>query len=198
MAFTKILVLFVGMILLGTPASMGHPRPRRSSERHGLRHELRRVSDAVRELETRVHIQYNDMKDRECDNNDCHFLSGLDNPLCNWPQLAPHNHTMTVTQIKAELMTSQLSLKLWNCTIEPLLKNLGPDYTGDENGTGNDNIPRAVRQVQDTIRSLNIDMPDHVKSTPCSVILLHTFKRQLTSFRDDLRAMRAGMHAHAQ
>ncbi|XP_035675026.1 uncharacterized protein LOC118414861 [Branchiostoma floridae] len=105
---------------------------------------------------------------------------------------------MSIPQIEADLVTSQLSLKLWNCVLEPVLEDLGPDYLGDENDTGLDNIPEGVRQVQRTIRSLGIPQSEYVRSTPCNLVLLHTFKRHLSSVRHSLTVMRTGMQAHAQ
>ncbi|CAH1257845.1 Hypp1904 [Branchiostoma lanceolatum] len=197
MAFAKIIVLFVGFFLLGTPGALGHPRPARSSP--DLRERLGNLRDAVEVLETTVDIAYNGAKDSHCDNNVCPtgFLEGLGNPLCK-SRLAPSNYTMTIPQIESDLVTSQLSLKLWNCVLEPVLEDLGPDYLGDENDTGLDNIPEGVRQVQRTIRSLGIPQAEHVRSTPCSLVLLRTFKRHLTSVRLSLSVMRTGMQAHAQ
>eukprot|EP00058_Branchiostoma_floridae_P022441 XP_002607931.1 hypothetical protein BRAFLDRAFT_74881 [Branchiostoma floridae] len=196
MAIVKIIALFVGLCLLGTPGAVGHPRPARSSP--SLRDRLGNLRDAVEVLETTVDIAYNSAKDNHCDDNVCPvgFLEGLGNPLCR-SRLIPSNNTMSIPQIEADLVTSQLSLKLWNCVLEPVLEDLGPDYLGDENDTGLDNIPEGVRQVQRTIRSLGIPQSEYVRSTPCNLVLLHTFKRHLSSVRHSLTVMRTGMQAHA-
>eukprot|EP00058_Branchiostoma_floridae_P012270 XP_002597758.1 hypothetical protein BRAFLDRAFT_77339 [Branchiostoma floridae] len=55
--------------------------------------------------------------------------------------------------IEADLVTNQLSLKLWNCVLEPMLEDLRPDYLGNKNDTGLHSIPDGVREVQRTVNT---------------------------------------------
>eukprot|EP00058_Branchiostoma_floridae_P022045 XP_002607535.1 hypothetical protein BRAFLDRAFT_106483 [Branchiostoma floridae] len=79
-------------------------------------------------------------------NNVTHLAGRLDSFSCCLDQTA-------VWQIEADLVTNQLSLKLWNCVLEPMLEDLRPDYLGNKNDTGLHSIPDGVREVQRTVNT---------------------------------------------